>query len=58
MTCEYCDNLKTNCNLHKLPETLEERKQRKSLFISKATAHFDTPAIRKEAEEMWEKANK
>lgn len=33
------------------------REERKAIFIAKATTHFDTPEIRKEAEEMFEKAN-
>lgn len=33
------------------------RKERKSQWIARTTAHFDTPEIRKEAEEMFEKAN-
>lgn len=38
-------------------ETTEEREIRKSVWLQKATTHFDTPEIRKEAEEMFEKAN-
>lgn len=39
-------------------ETKQEREQRKQIWIARATAHFDTPAIRKEASDMFEKANK
>lgn len=38
-------------------ETDEERAERKALFITRSTAHFDTPEIRKEAAEKWEAAN-
>lgn len=38
-------------------ETKEEREQRKAIFIQRATALYDTPQIRKEAEEMFEKMN-
>ena len=57
MTCEICTNQKGLCNLHKPPETPEERKQRKQQFISRATAHFDSPELRLEAEELFEKQN-
>ena len=39
-------------------ETNEQRNKRKSIWIAKATAHFDTPKIRKEADKMFEKKNK
>lgn len=38
-------------------ETQEERELRKSTYIAKATAHFDSPQIRKEASDKWEKSN-
>lgn len=38
-------------------ETKEERQNRKQLFITRATALYDTPEIRKEAEQKWEGAN-
>lgn len=38
-------------------ETKQEREQRKSLFVARATALYDTPEIRKEAEQKWEGAN-
>lgn len=38
-------------------ETQQERAQRKAIFIARATKHFDTPKIRKEASEMFDKAN-
>ncbi len=34
-----------------------DREERKAKWISKATAHFDTPEIRREALEMFDKAN-
>ena len=34
-----------------------DREQRKRIWIERATSHFDSPKIRKEAEEMFEKAN-
>lgn len=39
-------------------ETKEKRAERKSIWIARATAHFDAPEIRKEAGEKFEKANK
>lgn len=39
-------------------ETTEQRAQRKAAWIARATSHFDTPEIRKEAAEQWEAANK
>lgn len=39
-------------------ETKEERAERKAIWMGRATAHFDTPKIRKEASEKWEEANK
>ena len=39
-------------------ETPKRRAERKSVFIGRATAHFDTAQIRKEASDLWEKANK
>lgn len=38
-------------------ETQKERELRKSTFIARATSHFDTPEIRKEASDMFEDAN-
>lgn len=38
-------------------ETKEERAERKAIYIAKATSHFDSPEIRKEASDKWEKAN-
>ena len=38
-------------------ETPEEREQRKAIYIARATSHFDTPEIRKEAEDKWNEAN-
>jgi hypothetical protein len=40
------------------PETDEEREERKAQFIARATAHFDSPQIRKEASDKWEESNK
>ncbi len=42
----------------KKKETKQERAQRKAIYIGRATAHYDTPQIRKEASEKWEEANK
>ncbi len=56
--CEICENLQGLCNLHKPKETAEERQMRKATWMARATAHFDTPEIRKEAEDRWEEANK
>jgi len=55
--CEICRNLTSTCNLHKPKETPEERLQRRSTFIAFATRHLDTPEIRKEAGEMWDRVN-
>jgi hypothetical protein len=33
------------------------RAERKAIWLQKATAHFDSPKIRKEAEKMFEDAN-
>lgn len=33
----------------------DEKQLRKSIWMAKATAHFDSPQIRKEAEEIFEK---
>ena len=57
MTCEMCDNLKLMCNLHKPPETLEERADRKAIWIARVTKHFDSPELRKEANDIFEKQN-
>lgn len=35
----------------------QEQELRKATFIARATRHFDTPEIRKEASEMWDKHN-
>lgn len=32
-------------------------KERRALYIAKATAQFDTPRIRKEAGEKWDREN-
>lgn len=39
-------------------ETDEELQRRKSIWIARATSHFDSPEIRKEASDMFDKANK
>ena len=36
----------------------EEKAFRKAIWIAKATAHFDTPQIRKEASDMFDERNK
>jgi hypothetical protein len=38
-------------------ETPEQRAQNKANYIARATSHFDSPKIRKEAAEQWEAAN-
>lgn len=38
-------------------ETLKQRKERKAIWIARTTSHYDTPEIRREASEMFEKAN-
>jgi hypothetical protein len=38
-------------------ETLKDRQVRKSTFIARATKHFDSPELRKEAAELFEKSN-
>lgn len=38
-------------------ESKEERELRKQMYISRVTSHFDTPKLRKEAEEKFEKEN-
>lgn len=38
-------------------ETKEQREERKAIYLARATAHFDTPEIRKEASNKWEEAN-
>ena len=43
--------------MFKKPETTKERRERKAQWLARATAHFDTPEIRKDAGEMFEKAN-
>lgn len=40
-----------------MKETKEQREARKRRWIEKATSHYDSPELRKEAEEMFEKAN-
>lgn len=57
MKCKIYTNQKGLCNLHKPKETKEEREQRKQIFIQKATSHLDSPELRKEAEELFEKQN-
>ena len=39
-------------------ETKKERLERKAIWIARATAHYDTPEIRKEASDMFDEANK
>ena len=39
-------------------ESKKQRAERKAFFIAYATRHFDTPRIRKEASEKFDKANK
>ena len=41
-----------------LNESKEERAARKAKWIARATAHLDTPRIRKEASDMFEERNK
>ena len=55
--CDICINQKGYCNLHKPKETEEEREERKQIFIQRATSHFDSLELRKEAEELFEKQN-
>lgn len=38
-------------------ETPEELAQRKSIFMARATSHFDSPKLRREASKMFDKAN-
>lgn len=38
-------------------EWLEQREERKALWLAKATQHFDTPKIRREAIKIFNKAN-
>ncbi len=40
-----------------MSEEQDKREERKSLFIQKATAHFDSPELREEAAEMFDKRN-
>ena len=39
-------------------ETKQERAERKSIFIARATSHFDSPKIRRQASRKWERANR
>jgi hypothetical protein len=48
----------TRCYIKGLGRGVCNCAERKSLFIARATAHFDTPEIRKQAGEKWEEANK
>ena len=41
-----------------IQDKIKKRAERKALWMAKATAHFDSPEIRKEAEEMFETRNK
>lgn len=54
MTCKLCNYMNRNCPDH---ETTEERAERKAIWMARATAHIDTPRIRREAEAKWAKAN-
>lgn len=38
-------------------ETKEDRAQRKAIWIARATSHFDTDEIRKEASDIFEEKN-
>lgn len=38
-------------------ESNKDRQDRKSTFIARATKHFDSPELRKEAAELFEKSN-
>ena len=38
-------------------ESLKDREQRKANWIARATAHMDSPRIRREAEEIFNKRN-
>ena len=41
-----------------MKETTKQYEERKSIFIARATKHFDTPKIRRQAEKLFNKANK
>mgnify|MGYP007044012481 CR=1 FL=1 len=40
-----------------MKENKQQQKNHKAIFIARATRHFDTPEIRKEASEMWDDKN-
>jgi len=55
-----CNNLKLLCNLHKPPETLEERAERKSMYMLQLIRKAKGMASSKDYKEWsdkWEKAN-
>lgn len=54
MKCKLCENQAVICPLH---ERDKERESRKSIWMSKATQHFDTPKIRKQALAIFNKYN-
>jgi len=45
--CKTCREVKPTMGYHKC----------KAMFIARATKKFDTPTIRKQASEMWDKVN-
>lgn len=53
MVCSMYCRSKTKIRRYKMQLTQEER-ERKAIFISYATRHYDTPEIRKEASDMFD----